>query len=278
MTSTAIAIIEKQGWDTKLIDYIRENVLPNVTDEELLFYFTMHKKLGLDPFMKNIWVIRYGGKNQYVTSIKALRTLADRSGRFFPSSKKTEFVYDDKGNLISATKYICKLTPNGILAEGCSTAMWDSFAKDASGKLKGSCWKTHPELMLEKCAEARCLRENFPGECGDLYIAEEFGGTQPAAAETVEATVLSQQEINELRAPEVRKLGSEELQKLGSEVAKKMMDDREVKCVIMKNEMTEFLSEWQDRKPLFPTLDKYLTSDKKSLLDAYIRWQGKRAA
>jgi phage recombination protein Bet len=277
MTSTALAIIEKQGWDSKLVDYIRQTVLPNVSDEELLFYFTMHKKLGLDPFMKNIWVIRYGGKNQYVTSIKALRTLADRSGKFFPSSKKTEFVYDEKGNLVSATKFICKLTPNGVLAEGCSTAMWDSFAKDASGKLKGSCWKSHPELMLEKCAEARCLRENFPGECGDLYIAEEFNG-EAQDGKIIDAKILTESEIKELKAPELTKLGSEELKKLAFKVADRMMDDNELQCVIYQSDMVRFLGEWQDRKPLLPTIENYLSQNRKALLDAYMRWQEKHAA
>ncbi len=50
-------------------------------------------------------------------------------------------------------------------------------------------WKTNPEGMIVKCAEADALRSSFPTMLAGMYLAEEMTGQQPEKVERFEPTL-----------------------------------------------------------------------------------------
>jgi hypothetical protein len=82
----------------------------------------------------------------------------------------------------------------------------------------------------------------------------------------------------EFASQEVRKLEDPELKKLASKVANTLMDDHSLNCPISDLEMAEYLAFWQTKKPLQPTIDNLLVSDRAGILNGFMMWQAKQAA
>jgi hypothetical protein len=57
-----------------------------------------------------------------------------------------------------------------------------------------------------------------------------------------------------------------------------MINDPALNAVVIEKDMVDFLTDWQNIKPLYPTIDTLLTSNRTAILDAFMRWQGKHAA
>lgn len=71
-------------------------------------------------------------------------------------------VKDDQGNVVMQTE--------GRFAGSPKKALVPTGVKT----LQKETWKTMPEIMLAKCAEAQALRKGWPEEMGGLYVQEEL--------------------------------------------------------------------------------------------------------
>ena len=99
--------------------------------------------------------------------IDGFRLVAERTGRYSPGRAST-YEYDSKGELVSATSYIKKMTPDGVWHETSYTAFAKEFSKN------NNFWKDMPHVMLSKVAESQCLRRCFPDKLSGVYAPEEF--------------------------------------------------------------------------------------------------------
>lgn len=149
------------------------------TPEEIALCAMVSHKTGLSIVAKQLYPVkRYDsklGRNVLTvqTSIDGLRLIADRSGKFVPGRTST-YEYDEKGNLISATSYVKKMTADGSWHEVAATAYYDEYVqRTKEGKIT-SFWATKPRIMLAKCAESLALRKSFPAELSGLYTTEEM--------------------------------------------------------------------------------------------------------
>lgn len=154
------------------IDLIKRMYCKNCSNDEIEIFVHACKRTGLDPFSKQIYAIKRGGILTIQTGIDGLRLIAERTGNYSPGKEST-FTYDDKNNLISATAYIKKRTPDNTWHEVAACAYFDEY------NAKQGLWQKMPRAMLAKCAEALALRKAFPAEMSGLYSSEEMDQAPP---------------------------------------------------------------------------------------------------
>lgn len=149
------------------IALLKNTVAKGVTDNELELFVHTCKRMGLDPFMRQIYCVKRGPTMTIQTGIDGYRLIADRSGKYMPGREST-YTYDKEGRLLSATAYVKKLGPDGQWHEVASTAVWQEYEANTP------IWKKMPHVMLAKTAESAALRRAFPAEMSGVYTEEEM--------------------------------------------------------------------------------------------------------
>ena len=177
------------------IELLKRTVAANTTNDEFALFAHVAQRTGLDPFARQIYAIKRGGKLTIQTGIDGYRLIADRTGCYAPG-REPSFGYDE-GLLVSATAYVKKLVA-GQWHEVAATAFWAEYFP---GDQQGPMWKKMPHTMLAKCAEALALRRAFPAELSGVYTREEMEQAE-APATVMQAEPLATDEQREL----IRKL------------------------------------------------------------------------
>jgi phage recombination protein Bet len=175
--------------DDKKIQLIRQTFCKDANNDEFEVFMEICKATKLNPLFKQIYFIKRGGTPTHQTSIDGLRLIADRTKRYSPGKEAT-FTYNDKGDLVSATSYVKKMSEDGTWHEVGATAFWSEY--NAGMNL----WKKMPHIMLAKCAEALALRRAFPADMFGIYAKEEM---DQAIVETpVEEETISTEQAQEI--------------------------------------------------------------------------------
>lgn len=167
--------------------YLVNGAADAVTDQECVMYGMMCQHAGLDPFLREAYLIKYDAKSpaQMVTGKEAFMKRAERNPQFdgFEAG-------------------IIVLTEDGKVEERPGSAYWPSADGQSGEQLLGgwanvyrkdrarpyyesvnlgeydkhqSKWKDAPASMIRKVALVHALREAFPMDLGGLYSAEELG-------------------------------------------------------------------------------------------------------
>lgn len=146
----------------------------------------------------------------FITGIDGYRAIAKRTGTFRPAEKEPEIEYDQSlicpdSNPLGIVKCIYtvfQLSPDGKWYPVVGVARWKEFApiepssydyidtgeewpdgkpkkrkipkEGAKMTLAKENWKTMPEVMISKCAEAQAIRKGWPEDVGGLYVEEEI--------------------------------------------------------------------------------------------------------
>ena len=175
--STKIQEIPKQKsvvsvWSDDQKEVLRKIICPGANDAELELFGMVCKKTGLDPFTRQVYLLKVDGRIVTQTSIDGYRLIADRTGKYAPGAD-TEFGYKEDGSLHWAKAFVKKLTPDGSWHTISAIAFWDEYVKKIKGNVAYN-WKNMPHIMLSKCAEALALRKAFPAELSGIYTADEM--------------------------------------------------------------------------------------------------------
>lgn len=142
-------------------------------------------------------------KSVHITTIQALRKLAERTGKYagqLPSKWvyldpvsglpiiESEIPLPDPGNLKSPkTPWAAKVSvlrtgfQQPITVPARFEAYAQYFSNDGQSSLN-STWANRGPEQLEKCAEALALRKAFPEELGGLYLQEELRDEETVSA------------------------------------------------------------------------------------------------
>lgn len=159
-----------------------------LSNDEFAMFLEICKRTGLDPFRKQIYAVKRGGRMVVQTGIDGYRVLAERSGKY--AGQVGAFWCGEDGNWLDM--WIDSKPPRaakvGVLRtdfkEPCwGVARFDSYRGD-------NLWNKMPEVMLAKCAEALAIRRAFPDEVGSIYTKEEMDQAdvqQAASMQTVDA-------------------------------------------------------------------------------------------
>jgi phage recombination protein Bet len=138
---------------------------------------------NLSPFLKQIYLVGYGGKYSVITGIDGYRACADRSGTH-AGTDEAKYNLTSDGRYLSASECAAKhkvpvtatvtvyKIVGGVRVPYTHTAV---FAEFSTGKQK---WATMPFQMIAKVAESHALRKAFPVELAGLRTEEELGAIQ----------------------------------------------------------------------------------------------------
>lgn len=147
--------------------------------EEVGHFHNICLRTGLSPEMKQIYPVpRYSSqlKRQVWTfqvSIDGFRLIAERTGRYAPG-RQSDYSYNDKNELVSATSYVKKRTDDGTWHEVAHTAFYKEYVQLTKEGTPTKFWKDMEHVMLSKCAESCALRKAFPADLSGLYTTEEM--------------------------------------------------------------------------------------------------------
>lgn len=169
--STDIAVFN----DSQL-QLLKKTILDDrTTNDELQLFALVCERTGLDPFLKQIYGIRYKGRLTFQTSIDGYRLIADRTGKYAGSEDPLfdeglnlyQHLQTGRGNPLTATVTVWKVC-QGVKGAFTASASWNQYAQ------QNPTWQRMPHLMLAKCAESLALRKAFPAELSGLRTQEEM--------------------------------------------------------------------------------------------------------
>src|SRR6266478_109223 len=130
-------------------------------------------------------------KPMHLTSIDAMRLIAQRTGQYeeqappvyiylddknFPSIKSEVMLPEAENPDMPAKPYAVQVSVfrRGFQRPLTSTARFEAYAQKKFNGGYTEMWDRRGPEMAAKCAEALALRQAFPEEIGGLYIAEEI--------------------------------------------------------------------------------------------------------
>jgi hypothetical protein len=124
----------------------------------------MAYRTRLDPLMRQLYFIKYGEKVSYVTSIDGYRIIAHRTNDF-AGIDAPSFEYDKNGNVSRCTINVYRKSSERPFSATVSMKEYNSGRNQ---------WRSMPETMLAKVAEAHALRKAFPQDLSGIYTQDEM--------------------------------------------------------------------------------------------------------
>jgi phage recombination protein Bet len=152
------------------LQLITNTIAKGASKDELALFLYRCKSMGLDPLKPGqIYFIKYGtGPGSIVVGIEGFRSKAAKTGKL--SGINRGVTKDEKGKLIGAWAEVHRKDWTHPAREEVPLSEYDSG--------RGN-WKTMPETMLKKVAEAACLRMAFADDLGGVYLEEELDQSKP---------------------------------------------------------------------------------------------------
>jgi phage recombination protein Bet len=178
----ALPAVRDQGgvveWSSQQVEIIKAQIAPGVSDGELALFAEVCRRTGLDPFSRQVYAIKRGGRMTIQTSIDGFRLIAERTGRYGgqlgPLWCGADGIWKDVW-LDAAPPAAAKV---GVIRTDWQEPLW-SVARFASYRGDTPLWQRMPDLMIAKVAESLSLRRAFPNEMSGLYTSEEMDQARP---------------------------------------------------------------------------------------------------
>jgi phage recombination protein Bet len=167
MTSSSLAL-----WTPEQTQLISTTIAPGCSGDELRLFAYACQRTGLDPFSKQIYAIKRGGKMTIQAGIDGLRSIAERTGQL--DGSETLWCGDD-GQwtdvwLGSKPPAAAKTT---IWRKG-SSHPFTGVARFADYNAGQGLWSKMGATMIAKCSEALALRKAFPADLSGVYSTDEM--------------------------------------------------------------------------------------------------------
>jgi phage recombination protein Bet len=176
MTSVSITT-----WTPDQVQLISSTIAPGCTNDELRLFAYACQRTGLDPFSKQIYAIKRGGKMTIQAGIDGLRAIAERTGQL--DGSETYWCGEEGDWRDAAAKTI-------VHRKG-SQHPFVGVARFADYNAGQGLWSKMPAAMIAKCSEALALRKAFPADMSGVYTTDEMDqATEPVTVTTEAAPAL----------------------------------------------------------------------------------------
>lgn len=208
--------------------------LDKLTVPEMQLFAMVAHHTGLDPFTKQIYAIKRGGKVTHQTGIDGYRSTAERT-KEYAGSDETTFEECDCASADSPPRHpaiartvIHRILPNGHVVNQVGVARWHELKPDHR-KPQGAydfldqMWWDMPWNQLSKCSEANGLRKAFPRVLGGVYIAEEMAQADVTEGQAREVGATAAERVAARRAE--LEAGADEESASASSVTEAVADD-----------------------------------------------------
>jgi|GEM_PF-366361 len=200
-------VSEQLGYTSAQVELIMKTVAKGATVDEFLMFASVAKETGLNPLMKEIWFYKDNKGNAIiVTGRDGFLSLAQKTGQFTGLQSAVIFK-NDKFSIDhskSEVQHIYKQKERGNIVG----AWAKSFRKGCVPNItyvdfdtynKGwNTWKTHPQQMIIKCAEAISLKKTF-GISGIMSQEELHFDPQDRAKEEIKNDEMHRAVINAIK-------------------------------------------------------------------------------
>ncbi len=171
-------------WGSEQTELLKRTICKDATNDEFKLFSQLCKRTGLDPFARQIYFIKSGGKVQIQTSIDGFRLVAERTGKYEGQTKPEWCGEDGKWVDVWLQKKPPAAARVGVYKAGFrealyAIALFDEYAQKTSNGLSFM-WNKMPSLMISKVAESLALRRAFPNDLSGLYTSDEMAQAEPA--------------------------------------------------------------------------------------------------
>lgn len=164
--------------DKKVIETLRQTVAMGLTDPEMFLFAEHCKGTGLNPFKKEVWAIKAGGRLQIMTGINGYWQIANRHPQFDGA---------ETGMIDANGEFVKSVPDNSFVGAWCRVHRKDrkipmegeAFLVDY--KKNTPIWSQTPRIMIKKVAESIALRKAFPQELNGTYTEEEMPASYSVA-------------------------------------------------------------------------------------------------
>ena len=159
-------------WTPEQTQLILTTIAPGCSNDELRLFAYACQRTGLDPFSRQIYAIKRGGKLTIQVSIDGLRSIAERTGQLDGSQSYwcgSDGVWVDVW-LDSKPPAAAKTV---IHRKGCAHP-FSATARFADFNAGQGLWSKMPSVMIAKCSEAQALRRAFPADLSGVYSTDEM--------------------------------------------------------------------------------------------------------
>jgi phage recombination protein Bet len=173
MKELAVAYSDEKGQEIKLtasdiVEYISTD--SSVTEKEVVQFLNMCKYLKLNPFLKEIYLIKYkDSPATFVISYQTLLKRAEENKNF--NGYETEVKGEIPNMTARATVYRKDRSYPVKIAVNYSEAVKMVMDRQTKELRPTNMWKSMPEWMLRKVALARALKEAFPSAVGNAQVS-----------------------------------------------------------------------------------------------------------
>lgn len=156
-------------------DIVRQKICKNASDVELAMFLATCKKQRLDPFNKDVYLVKYGNSPAQINVAHKILMRRATTNPAFDGIKTGVTVLVDGKVAHEERRAYYPDAGEKLLGGWC-----EIYRKDVSHPFRSelslsemnkgqSLWKTMPTVMITKCAQASCIRDAFPDEVGWLY-------------------------------------------------------------------------------------------------------------
>jgi phage recombination protein Bet len=193
--STALALNNIDLWNNEnKLSEIRRMVSPSapLTDLEFSFLVELGKATQLNPFMKEIWVVKYRRRNRDTGKYEdqPAQIFIGRDGYRKAAQRQRDYEYHQVNAVYSKDEF--KIVNNeihhnyGFANRGELLGAYCIVKRKGSSKytyvmvtmeeynLKQGLWKDKPETMIKKVAEAQAVRQAFQEVLAGTYSDAEL--------------------------------------------------------------------------------------------------------
>lgn len=172
-------------------NYLVSGDKDRVTMQEVVMFMNLCKFNGLNPWLREAYLIKYGTEPATIVASKEAFTKRAEGNINFNGYEAGIIVLNDETGEFVYRKGSFKLPGEAIVGGYAEVYRKDrdhsyrievSFDEYAGRKKDGTLnrqWASKPATMIRKVALVQALREAFPGTFGNMYSAEEQGVDEP---------------------------------------------------------------------------------------------------
>lgn len=159
---------------------VKQRLCPNIEDKELALVMALCQQQRLNPFTKDVYIIKYGSSPASIVTSKEVFTKRANANKKYQGFEAGITFIDRQGNVRQREGSAVYKAANETLVGGWCRVFVEgrkpfydevTLEEYSTGK---SGWAKMPATMIRKVALVHCLREAFPDDFQGLYSQEEM--------------------------------------------------------------------------------------------------------